>query len=151
VGRLLESGRLPTRIAERYPAELSGGELQRVAIARALGAGPDLIICDEISSALDVSVQAAVVAMLERLWVEFGLSLLFITHDLGLVATIADRVIVLESGVVCEEGATTHILQNPTHPYTRRSLECAPSLSETVEGWEHRAPHGDPAAVAHDD
>jgi peptide/nickel transport system ATP-binding protein len=130
VADLLERVRLSARLAERFPAELSGGERQRVAIARALAARPDVIVCDEITSALDVSVQAAVLSLLGELRTELGLSLLFITHDLGVVASVADRVLVLEGGVVCEEGAVEQVLSNPERPYTRRLVEAAPRLAE---------------------
>jgi peptide/nickel transport system ATP-binding protein len=136
VHRLLELVRLPQRIAERYPIELSGGERQRVSIARALAAGPDVIVCDEITSALDVSVQAAVLKLLDELRADLGLALLFITHDLGVVATVADEVLVLERGAVCESGPVGNILHHPEHPYTRRLLAAAPSITEAVEGWE---------------
>ena len=135
VSRLLETVRLPARIAERYPAELSGGERQRVGIARALAAQPELIICDEITAALDVSVQAAVLSLLAELRSELGLALLFITHDLGVVATIADRVLVLENGLICESGPTATVLAQPQREYTRRLLEAAPSISQALDGW----------------
>jgi peptide/nickel transport system ATP-binding protein len=130
--RLLERVRLPARLAERYPGELSGGERQRVAIARALAANPDLIVCDEITSALDVSVQAAVLELLAELRAELRLALLFITHDLGVVASVADRVLVLENGVVCEDGPVSSLLRSPEHEYTRRLVAAAPRLPEVA-------------------
>jgi peptide/nickel transport system ATP-binding protein len=134
VDRLLECVRLPVRIASRYPRELSGGERQRVGIARALAAEPELLICDEITSALDVSVQAAVLELLDDLRKTLRLGLLFITHDLGVVAAIADRVLVLEHGLVCEQSSTVDLLGAPVHPYTRRLLESAPSLTAALDG-----------------
>jgi peptide/nickel transport system ATP-binding protein len=134
IARLLESVRLPVATASRYPTELSGGERQRVGIARALAAAPDLLICDEVTSALDVSVQAAVLDLLDELRRTLGLGLLFITHDLDVVAAIADRVLVLEHGLVCEQSSTLDLLQSPMHPYTRRLLESAPSLSKAIQG-----------------
>jgi peptide/nickel transport system ATP-binding protein len=129
VAELLERVRLPARLAERFPAELSGGERQRVAIARALAASPDLVVCDEITSALDVSVQAAVLELLAELRAELGLALLLITHDLGVVASVADRVVVLENGLVCEQGAVLPLLSHPEHEYTQRLVAAAPTLS----------------------
>jgi peptide/nickel transport system ATP-binding protein len=128
VARLLERVRLPSRLANRFPGELSGGERQRVAIARALAAGPELLVCDEITSALDVSVQATVLELLRELRAELGLSLLFISHDLAVVGTVADDVLVLESGRVRETGPTAMVLSSPQDEYTRRLLEAAPSL-----------------------
>jgi peptide/nickel transport system ATP-binding protein len=131
--RLLERVRLPARVAERFPGELSGGERQRVAIARALAAQPDLVVCDEITSALDVSVQAAVLELLAELRAELRLALLFITHDLGVVASVGDRVLVLEDGVVCDGGPVPALLRNPEHEYTRRLVEAAPRLPRLTE------------------
>jgi peptide/nickel transport system ATP-binding protein len=136
VARLLDCVRLPARVAQRYPTELSGGERQRVAIARALAAQPALILCDEITSALDVSVQAAVLALLNDLRSDLGLSLLFITHDLGVVAAVADEVLVLEQGHVCESGPAASVLGAPQHAYTRRLLAAAPSISAAVAKWD---------------
>jgi peptide/nickel transport system ATP-binding protein len=128
VGGLLERVRLPARLATRFPSELSGGELQRVAIARALAAHPDLLVCDELTSALDVSVQAAVLDVLSELRGELGLAVLFISHDLGVVASVADRVLVLERGAVCEQGRVDDVLARPQSDYTRRLLAAAPRI-----------------------
>ncbi len=133
VAELLEQVRLPARLADRYPHELSGGERQRVDVARALAARPDVILCDEITSALDVSVQAAVLKLLGELRAELGLALLFITHDLGVVATIADELLVLERGLVCEHGATADVLRTPRNDYTRRLLGAAPSIASALD------------------
>jgi peptide/nickel transport system ATP-binding protein len=129
VRRLLELVRLPASVASRYPREISGGERQRVAIARALAARPDLVICDEITSALDVSVQAAVLEVLADLRAELRLALLFISHDLGVVGTIADRILVLKDGVLREEGATGDLLAEPADPYTRLLVASAPRVA----------------------
>ena len=133
VARLLERVRMPARLADRYPGELSGGERQRVAIARALAAEPDLIVCDEVTSALDVSVQAAVLELLAELRAELRLALLFITHDLGVVASVADRMLVLENGVVCDGGPVGTLLREPEHEYTRRLVAAAPRLPDLPE------------------
>jgi peptide/nickel transport system ATP-binding protein len=130
--RLLSLVRLPEGIEVRYPPELSGGERQRVGIARALAATPEVMICDEITSALDVSVQAAVLNLIAELRESLGLSLLLITHDLGVVSTIADRVLVLEQGSIVETGETLDVLTNPRHPYTKSLLAAAPSLSKAL-------------------
>jgi peptide/nickel transport system ATP-binding protein len=130
---LLDQVRLPRDVAERYPGELSGGERQRVAIGRALAAQPDLLVCDEITSALDVSVQAAVLELLAELRRELGLAMLFITHDLGVVASIADRVLVLEHGELREQGPVDAVLAAPGDDYTRRLVAAAPRLPETSD------------------
>jgi peptide/nickel transport system ATP-binding protein len=121
--------RLPARIANRYPNELSGGERQRVAIARALVAQPSLLVCDEITSALDVSVQGAVLDLLADLQARLGLALLVISHDLGVVASVADRVIVLHGGRIREQAPTRQLLHTPQDEYTKMLLETAPRLS----------------------
>ena len=131
---LLGQVQLPSSLAYRYPAELSGGERQRVAIARALAAGPSLLICDEITSALDVSVQATVLEVLRTLQTELGLSMLFISHDLAVVASMATRVLVLESGVVREQGDLEQVLTAPQDQYTRRLIVAAPRLTADPSG-----------------
>ena len=125
----LERVQLTASVVDRYPHELSGGERQRVAIARALVAEPTLLVCDEVTSALDVSIQAAVLDLLAELRRELRLSLLFISHDLGVVASVADRVLVLELGLICEEGAVRSVLSSPQSAYTARLVEAAPSIS----------------------
>jgi peptide/nickel transport system ATP-binding protein len=129
VSRLLDQVRLPARVAMRYPAELSGGQRQRIAIARALAAQPEMLLCDEITSALDVSVQAAVLELLGELRRDLGLSILFITHDLGVVAAIADETLVLQRGKVCERGSTLDVLHAPQHVYTQTLLHAAPTIT----------------------
>ena len=131
--RLLQLVRLPERLLGRYPSEVSGGECQRVGIATALAADPDVVICDEITSALDVSVQAAVLSLMAELQRDLGLGLLFITHDLGVVATVADQVLVLDSGRVRERGHSAAVLESPKDEYTQRLLRSAPSVSEALD------------------
>jgi peptide/nickel transport system ATP-binding protein len=130
VAGLLERVRLSPRVANRFPTELSGGERQRTAIARALAAKPDVLVCDEITSALDVSVQAAVLELLDELRADLGLALLFISHDLGVVAAVGDYVLVLHHGTVVEEGPVGAVLTQPAHEYTMRLLEAAPRLPD---------------------
>jgi peptide/nickel transport system ATP-binding protein len=143
---LLERVRLPARFLRRYPPELSGGERQRVAIARALAAKPSLLLCDEITSSLDVSIQAAIVSLLESLRAD-GLGLLFITHNLALVNSIADRVIVLNNGEICESGGTDEVIRRPRAQYTQELLAAAPELSPSTRTTRTHtlaaAPNGD--------
>jgi peptide/nickel transport system ATP-binding protein len=127
VAHLLERVRLPLEMFDRYPRELSGGEKQRVAIARALAARPSLLVCDEITSSLDVSIQAAIMAVLEDLRRD-GLALLFITHNIALIRSIAESVLVLERGTVREYGRTDDVLGRPAHPYTRELVASIPDL-----------------------
>jgi peptide/nickel transport system ATP-binding protein len=129
IPRLLELVQLPAAVAERRPIELSGGGRQRVAIAQALAVRPALLICDEITSALDVSVQGAVINVLNEIHVELRTSMLFITHDLGVVSTVADRVIVMQEGRIVEQGTTPQILDEPGHDYTSGLLRAADELS----------------------
>jgi peptide/nickel transport system ATP-binding protein len=129
VDSALAAAALPASIAERYPDQLSGGQRQRVALARAMIVEPELLVCDEVTSALDVSVQAAIVELLRGLQAERGLSLLFITHNLPLVRSVADRVVVLHEGVICEEGPVDEVLTSPRDPYTIQLLADAPKMT----------------------
>jgi len=126
---LLRAVRLGERYLDVFPDQLSGGERQRVAIARAFACGPDLVVCDEPTSALDVSVQAAVLNLLVDLQQRQHTSYLFISHDLSVVRHIADRVVVLYLGKVCEAGETEDVFTPPYHPYTEALLSAVPSLS----------------------
>jgi oligopeptide/dipeptide ABC transporter ATP-binding protein len=129
----LERVALSGSAAAAYPDQLSGGERQRVAIARALAAEPAVMVCDEITSALDVSVQAAIIDLLRELRTSMGLSLLFITHNLALIRTIADRVAVMTEGRIVELGPTAQVLERPSAPYTQQLLANTPSIAP-VEG-----------------
>ena len=122
VAALLEQVGLAPEHAQRYPHQFSGGQRQRIAIARALALEPELIICDEAVSALDVSIQAQVIALLDDLRKRLGISFLFIAHDLGVVRDFADTVIVMKSGEIVERGPTGDIFAAPQHPYTQRLL-----------------------------
>ena len=123
---LMSFVRLSPDVLSRYPNEFSGGQRQRISIARALALDPEVLICDEAVSALDVSVQAQVLKLLEEIQAKLNLSILFITHDLRVAAQICDRVIVMQKGLVVEEGATRDVFLSPQHAYTQRLLASAP-------------------------
>jgi len=128
VNRLLEQIELPADYAGRYPAQLSGGEKQRICIARALAAEPDLIICDEVTSALDQLVAEGILELLQNLQNQLGVSYLFITHDLATVKAIADSIVVMYQGRVVEQGAKAEILTPPHAPYTELLLSSVPEM-----------------------
>ncbi|MBZ0332183.1 dipeptide/oligopeptide/nickel ABC transporter permease/ATP-binding protein [Halomonas sp. ANAO-440] len=137
---LLNQVRIPNaeRRAEQYPHELSGGMRQRVGIAMALANDPQLIVADEPTTALDVTVQAQILALIKNLRESKGTAVLFITHDFGVVSQVCDRVAVMYAGRIVEIGPTADILDNPRHPYTRRLIDCVPRLGE---------PDNEPAAI----
>jgi ABC-type glutathione transport system ATPase component len=129
VAELLEQVGLPRAYAELYPSRLSGGERQRIAIARALALRPDILVLDEPVSALDVSIQAQVITLLMRLQRDFGLTYVFISHDLSLVRLVADRVGVMYRGTFVEEGPTERVYDHPEHEYTQALLAASPALN----------------------
>jgi ABC-type dipeptide/oligopeptide/nickel transport system ATPase component len=122
----VEAVMLDPEILRRYPHEISGGQAQRFAIALAIALGAEAILADEPTSALDVTVQAEVIGVLRRLREERGLALLIVSHDLALVSTIADRVLVMKDGEVVESGPAAQVLATPVHPYTRELLAALP-------------------------
>ncbi|NOQ35462.1 MAG: dipeptide ABC transporter ATP-binding protein [Methylococcaceae bacterium] len=130
VSHLLQQVDLPEESALRYPHEFSGGQRQRICIARALAVEPKLIVCDEPTSALDVSVQAQIIELLKSLQQQQGISYLFITHDLAVVAEIADEIAVMYQGKIVEQGLVKQVLNNPQHAYSRRLLAAVPELKK---------------------
>jgi peptide/nickel transport system ATP-binding protein len=152
VDAVLADVSLGSGYAARYPDQLSGGERQRVAIARALVVEPDLLVCDEVTSALDVSVQAVIVELLRRLQRERQLTMIFITHNLALVRNIAQSAIVLSQGRVVEAGPVAQILEHPTDPYTIRLIEDVPRLAAAGAGPQIRsAVRADPSRAGQPD
>lgn len=120
----------PEKVAQQYPHELSGGMQQRVMIAMALACNPRILVADEPTTALDVTIQKEIIDLLAHLCRQRGMSILLITHNFGIVANFANRVIVMRHGKVVEAGTAQHVLENPTHPYTRGLIACIPRLGQ---------------------
>ena len=138
VEALLERCGLWRAAADRYPHEFSGGQRQRIGIARALALQPKLIVCDEPTSALDVSVQSEILNLLADLQQQFGLSYLFISHDMAVIHHICNRIAVMKDGRVVEEGSREDVIGNPQHPYTKRLLLAVPECDPRVDAEKRR-------------
>jgi peptide/nickel transport system ATP-binding protein len=144
VHRYLGLVHLDPDLAERYPSRLSGGQRQRVAIARALAAKPDVLIADEITSSLDVSVQSAVLNLMRELREELGISMIFVSHNLATVRYVSDVLAVMYLGRIVEVGPTELVVSSPQHPYTRVLLGAVPRLGDPVIGGPVELELGDP-------
>ncbi|MGI9262508.1 MAG: ATP-binding cassette domain-containing protein, partial [Woeseiaceae bacterium] len=133
VAASLESVGLSVADREKYPHEFSGGQRQRIAIARALVVAPSIVILDEATSALDVSVRAQVLELLAGLSRQLGISYLFVSHDLDVMRAVTDRILIMKSGRIVEQGATERVFEAPQHPYTESLLAAKPSLRDEIE------------------
>jgi len=138
IRRLLDHVGIAAHFAERYPHELSGGQAQRIAICRALAVEPDLIVCDEPVSALDVSIQAQIVNLLQELQREFGLAYLFISHDLSVVRHVSDEIAARYLGRIVEQASRRSIFESPAHPYTKALLSAVPIPDPDIESARQR-------------
>lgn len=144
IKELLELVELPARFTELYPHEMSGGQRQRVGIARALAMNPEMIVCDEAVSALDVSIQAQIINLLERLRKELDLTYVFIGHDLSVVRHLCNRVAVMYLGRVMEIADSDSLFSNPSHPYTKALLDAVPNPDPSIEANREIEPlHGE--------
>jgi peptide/nickel transport system ATP-binding protein len=141
---LLERVGIPARRARDFPHEFSGGQKQRVMIAMALACGPDLVIADEPTTALDVMVQAQVLRLLKQLQTEMGLSMLFITHDLSVLAEVSNRLAVMYAGRIVEEGPAVDVFADPKHPYTRALAGAFPQIGDERHVQSPKGLDGDP-------
>ncbi len=149
VGSLLESVGLPSRLARSYPHQLSGGQRQRVLIAMALACDPQLLIADEPTTALDLMVQAQVLALLQDLRASFGLSMIFITHDLSVLTSVCDELAVMYAGRVVEDGGAGDVFREPRHPYTRALSAAFPTIGDHTSRMHPSGLGGDPPDPAH--
>ena len=133
---LLEMVELPREFISRYPEELSGGQKQRISLARALAAEPEIILCDEVTSALDSIVGSNVIELLRKLQRSLDVSYVFISHDLSTIASFADRIVVMYNGKIVEQGPVHEVLSPPSHPYTELLISSIPELRV---GWLEEA------------
>ena len=138
----------PEKRIKQYPHQLSGGMRQRIVIAIALACEPDLLIADEPTTALDVTIQAQIIDLIKQIQKDTGISVIFITHDLGVVANIADRVCVMYAGQIVEEGTTQEVFYNPLHPYTWGLLSSIPTLNDSVNTEIYSIPGSPPNLMA---
>ena len=133
IDELMEAVGVEARYGNRRPHEFSGGQCQRIGIARALAMDPTVLICDEPVSSLDVSIQAQILNLLQDMKDRYGLTMLFISHDLSVVKNVSDRIVVMYLGKICEVGSTDSIYSRPSHPYTRALLAAVPEPAESVD------------------
>ncbi len=134
---LMKAVGLPPEILERYPHELSGGQKQRVVIAMAIALEPDIVIADEPTTALDVVVQAQILNLMKRLHREKGMSIILITHDLGVVTELSEKIAVMYAGKIVEMGAAEEIFEKPLHPYTQALIRAVPRLTGDIHKLEY--------------